>query len=50
MPKELWQMLGLYLLMVNLTGFCLMGIDKWKAKRGAWRISEKALELPRFWP
>lgn len=46
MPKELWQMLGLYLLMVNLTGFCLMGIDKWKAKRGAWRISEKALFLP----
>lgn len=46
MPKELWQLLGLYLLMVNLTGFCMMGLDKWKAKRGAWRIPEKSLFLP----
>ena len=46
MPKELWQMLGLYLIMMNLAGFCVMGVDKWKAKRDAWRISEKALFLP----
>lgn len=46
MAKELWQMLGLYLLTVNLAGFCLMGIDKRKAKRGAWRIPEKTLFLP----
>lgn len=46
MSKELWQMLALYLAAVNLAGFFLMGIDKWKAKRGAWRISEKALFLP----
>ena len=46
MPKELWQLLALYLAVVNLAGFTLMGIDKWKAKRGAWRISEKTLFLP----
>ena len=39
-------MLGFFWLTVNLVGFCLMGVDKWKAKRGAWRISEKALFLP----
>ena len=43
MPGELWYILGVYLAMINLTGFCLMGIDKWKAKRGAWRIAEKVL-------
>ena len=46
MPKELWQLLGIYVLMVNLTGFCLMGLDKWKARREAWRIPEKTLFLP----
>lgn len=34
-----------YLIVVNLIAFALMGIDKGKAKRGAWRISEKALFL-----
>jgi len=46
MAKELWQMLGLYLLLVNGTAFLLMGIDKGRAKREAWRISEKTLFLP----
>ena len=46
MAKELWQMLGLYLLLVNGTAFLLMGIDKGRAKREAWRVSEKALFLP----
>ena len=32
-----------YLLIVNLIGFAIMGIDKSKAKRGAWRISEATL-------
>ena len=46
MAKELWQLLGLYLLAVNLTAFFLMGADKRRARRGAWRISEKTLFLP----
>ena len=46
MIKELWQLLGLYLLAVNLAAFLLMGIDKRRAKMDAWRISDKALFLP----
>lgn len=41
-----WQPLGLYLLAVNLAAFVLMGADKRRVRRGAWRISEKALFLP----
>ena len=32
-----------YLLAVNITSFLLYGIDKYKAKKGRWRISEVAL-------
>lgn len=35
-----------YLAAVNLLAFALMGIDKAKAKRDAWRIPEKVLFLP----
>jgi uncharacterized membrane protein YsdA (DUF1294 family) len=34
-----------YLLAVNLLAFALMGADKAKARRGAWRIPEKVLFL-----
>ena len=33
----------IYLLGVNLLGFLAMGFDKWKAKRGSWRIPEDSL-------
>ena len=33
------------LLVMNLLAFALMGIDKAKAKAGAWRIPEKTLFL-----
>lgn len=33
------------LFVMNLLAFALMGIDKAKAKAGAWRISEKTLFL-----
>lgn len=46
MARELWTPLGLYLLAVNLAAFALMGADKGRARRGRWRISEKALFLP----
>ena len=32
-----------YLLAVNIATFFLYGIDKYKAKRGLWRISEATL-------
>ena len=32
-----------YLLAVNITSFILYGIDKYKAKKGKWRISEATL-------
>ena len=35
-----------YLLFINLFAFILMGLDKRKAKRGAWRIPERTLFLP----
>lgn len=33
----------LYLMVINIVGFAVMGIDKAKAKRHAWRIPEKIL-------
>ena len=35
----------LYLIVVNIIAFFLYGADKHKAKKGAWRISEKTLLL-----
>lgn len=32
-------------IVMNVVSFALMGIDKRRARRGAWRISEKALFL-----
>ena len=33
----------IYLLGINALGFLAMGFDKWKAKRGRWRIPEDSL-------
>ena len=35
----------IYLLIVNIAGLAVMGIDKAKAIKGAWRIPEKTLFL-----
>ena len=42
MAKELWQMLAGYLLLVNLAAFFMMWADKRRARKGRWRLSEKA--------
>ena len=46
MGAWLWKLLGLYLLAADCAAFALMGVDKDRARRGAWRISERALFLP----
>ncbi len=46
METWVWVVLIVYLLVVNVVAFALMGIDKSKAKRGAWRIPERTLFLP----
>ena len=35
----------IYWIVINLIGFAIMGIDKKRAIRGAWRISEASLFL-----
>ena len=38
-----WQTIIIYIIVINVIGFLAMGIDKWKAQRGSWRIPEKTL-------
>ena len=40
----IWILIG-YLLIMNIIGIAVMGIDKSRAKRHAWRIPEKVLFL-----
>lgn len=40
--KNMWRGIGLRSL-INLITFLIWGIDKWKARKGKWRISEKTL-------
>ena len=37
------QVLFLYLITVNVLAFVLFGLDKYKARKGFWRISERGL-------
>lgn len=37
-----------YIAAVNLYGFIVMGIDKWKSTHKKWRISEKAIFITAF--
>lgn len=39
------SMIAVWLFFMNLIGFSLMGIDKYKAKKHLWRIPEKTLFL-----
>lgn len=41
-----WEMYAFYYLcIINVIGFFLMGLDKWKAKNRKWRVAEKTLFL-----
>ena len=33
----------IYVIVVNVAAFLMYGIDKWNARKGLWRISEKTL-------
>ena len=37
------QLIVIYLIAINIVTFFMYGIDKWKAKRSKWRISEATL-------
>ena len=37
------QLIPIYLVAMNVVNFFMYGIDKWKAKRSKWRISEATL-------
>ena len=40
-----FQIIIYYFITMNLLGFVFMGLDKWKAKKRAWRIPEATLLL-----
>lgn len=43
--NQLLRLLLLYLLFISILTFFLFGLDKSKARRSAWRISERTLLL-----
>lgn len=45
MPAFLLKAVLVWLAVINLIAFALMGLDKRKARRDAWRIPEKTLFL-----
>lgn len=46
MMDSIWAVIALaYLFLVNIIGFAAMGMDKSRARRGAWRIREQTLFL-----
>lgn len=45
MSSVVMKLLAFYYIIINIIGFSVMGIDKKRAIRGAWRISEASLFL-----
>ena len=45
MISVVMKLLACYYIIINIIGFSVMGIDKKRAIRGAWRISEASLFL-----
>ena len=46
MDLYLWKVLLVWLLLANLAAFVLMGLDKHRARKELWRVSERTLFLP----
>ncbi|MBQ7839821.1 MAG: DUF1294 domain-containing protein [Lachnospiraceae bacterium] len=42
---DIISILIVYVIIINIAGFCAMGLDKHRAKKNAWRIPEKRLFL-----
>ncbi len=40
-----WVLPVVYIIVINIIGYAMMGIDKSRAVRGKWRIPEKSLFL-----
>ncbi len=40
---DIYQILAVYLLIMNIVGIIIMGLDKHRAKKNRWRIPEKTL-------
>ena len=45
MKTQTYEYIVIYLIIINITGFLAMGIDKHRAKLMEWRIPEKTLFL-----
>lgn len=45
MSMSFISILLIYLLSLNILTFIIYGIDKWKARKGRWRIPESSLLL-----
>ena len=45
---DFWQILVIIFGILSVITFFMYGIDKFKAQRGKWRISEKALLISSF--
>lgn len=45
MQSILWWSFGVYLLVINIIAYVMYGMDKQRAKRRKWRISEQKLLL-----
>ena len=43
LSAPLWQYLAVFLAVMSAFLFCLMGLDKKRARQGEWRISERTL-------
>lgn len=43
LSAPLWQYLAVFLTVMSAFLFCMMGLDKNRARRGGWRISERTL-------